>query len=295
MLNGQGTQRLSTTIHALRLGTITLDASFLLEGRSPGTLRTIDTRAFVISAPGLNPILVDTGFRSPAVIERLGMNAEITDDCALDAQLARLGLTRQDIGMVVLTHLHVDHAGHVHDFDTSTPVLVNRRELDFAVGGVQGLFYAPEDIHHVLERVYTPGAVRFLDFTTDVPIEIAPGVFCERAGGHTPGMMFVRVSTDDGIATICSDVVYDAVDQLAGQGRAAPGGEPLVSNNFVGSIAEERAAIKRALHNTTFLLPSHSCGVRLSEGRVVDVLDDWSNNWRASKRSGVSIPSVNQS
>ena len=264
---------MAITIDVLELGRIILDGSFLLRGRPPGTLRKVVTRAFLICGAGTDPILVDTGFRNPAVLERIGMAVEMPEGCDIDAQLGRYGITRSDVGTVILTHMHVDHAGNAHQFAMTIPMVVNRREMEFAAGGVQGMFYAPEDMHHMLDRMYTPGALTFLDLKDGVSVEIAPGVTCERAGGHTPGMMFVRIQTDDGVATICSDVIYDVQDQLVAPMQASHIWEPLVSNNFAVSLEEEKAAIGRALRDTTFLLPSHSRGARLEHGRVTGFLD----------------------
>lgn len=264
---------MAITIDVLNLGRITLDGSFLLRGRPPGTLRTVDARAFLIRGTGTDPVLVDTGFRNRAVIERIGMGVEMPDGCDIESQLARYGITRSDVGTVILTHLHVDHAGNVHAFPMAIPVVVNRREMEFAVGGIQGMFYAPEDMHHMLDRMYTPGALTFLDLTQGDSVEVVPGVVCERAGGHTPGMMFVRIQTEDGVATICSDVIYSVQDQLVDPMQASHAWEPLVSNNFAVSLEEEKAAIGRALRDTTFLLPSHSRGARLDHGRVTGFLD----------------------
>jgi glyoxylase-like metal-dependent hydrolase (beta-lactamase superfamily II) len=264
---------MAITIDVLDLGRITLDGSFLLRGRPPGTLRTVDTRAFLIRGTGTDPILVDTGFRNPAVLERLDMGAEMPDGCDIDSQLARYGIARSDVGTVILTHLHADHAGNAHEFPMPISVVVNRREMEFAVGGIQGMFYAPEDMHHMLDRMYAPGALTFLDLKDGDSVEVSPGVVCERAGGHTPGMMFVRIRTDDGVATICSDVIYDVQDQLVAPMQASHMWEPLVSNNFAVTLEEEKAAIGRALRDTTFLLPSHSRGARLEHGRVTGFLD----------------------
>lgn len=49
------------------------------------------------------------------------------------------------------------------------PVVNNRSELADACSGVRGTAYARDDLHHLLDRVYTPGALPFLDRSTEVP------------------------------------------------------------------------------------------------------------------------------
>lgn len=262
---------MSITIDPLELGDVTGDASFLVRGRAPGQTATVPTYGFLIKGAGEKPILVDAGYRSEAVMRSLGFEAEIRPGCDLDSQLAKHDLERGDIGMLLLTHLHADHGGLVDRFPMSTPVVVNRAEMGHAASGA--FFYLPEDLHHMIDRLSTPGALMFLDLDLTGPVEVAPGVICERAGGHTPGLMFIRAQTDAGVATICSDVIYEIHGQLLEPPFTLQAREPQTSNNFTVSVLEEKAAIKRALNGTTFLLPSHCVGARLECGRVVGGLD----------------------
>jgi glyoxylase-like metal-dependent hydrolase (beta-lactamase superfamily II) len=260
---------MAISIEHLDLGTITLDRSFLVRGRTRGTCQTVPVYAFLIRGAG-DPVVVDTGMRNCGVIERIGMRAEISESQALEAQLRRFDVSFSDVGLVLQTHLHVDHSGGLRFFPPRTPIVVNRSELAFAESGTQGLFYASEDLADLRARAST--GVRFLDLERTGPVEIAPDIVCEFAGGHTPGMMFVRVRTDGGVATICSDVVYDVQDQLVRPMRTPPG-EPEISNNTTWPLEAERAAIQRALAGTALLFPSHCSAARVSGGRVIAVLD----------------------
>jgi glyoxylase-like metal-dependent hydrolase (beta-lactamase superfamily II) len=260
---------MAISVEHLDLGTITLDRSFLVRGRAPGTCETVPVYAFLIRGAG-DPIVVDTGMRTCGVIERIGMRAEISETQALEAELRRFDVSVSDVRLVLQTHLHVDHSGGIRFFPPRTCVVVNRSELAFAESGTQGLFYAPEDLADL--RARASGGVRFLDLERTGPVEIAPDIVCEFAGGHTPGMMFVRVRTDVGVVTICSDVVYDVQDQLVEPMRARSG-EPEISNNTTWPLEAERAAIRRALDGTAVLLPSHCSAGRVTGGRVIAVLD----------------------
>ncbi|HEX4109294.1 MAG TPA: MBL fold metallo-hydrolase [Solirubrobacteraceae bacterium] len=174
------------TIDVLNLGDITGDWSFTVRGRIPGVTVTVPANAFLIRG-GEKPILVDAGTRNTDVLTRVGMLPIEDPETTLEAQLARFDLTAGDIGAVIQTHLHVDHAGRLDAFPMSTPVIVNRRELMFAYSGIQGLFYAPEDLAHLLERIYTPGALGILDLELTGAVEVFPGIRCEASLGHTNG------------------------------------------------------------------------------------------------------------
>lgn len=262
---------MSITIDPLEFGNVTGDASFLVRGRPPGQIVTVPTYGFLIKGAGDKPILVDAGYRSEEVMRHFGFEAEIRPGCDLDSQMGKHGLERGDIGMLLLTHLHLDHAGLVDRFPMSTPVVVNRAEMAHAASG--SFFYTPEDLHHMIDRISTPGALAFLDLDLTGPVEIAPGLSCELAGGHTPGLMFIRAETEEGVATICSDVIYEIHGQLLEPPHTLQAREPQTSNNFTVSVLEEKASIKRALNGTTFLLPSHCTGARVESGRVVGALD----------------------
>ena len=96
----------------------------------------------------------------------------------------------------------------------NTTVVVNRRELEYSVSGLMHPQYPAPDIKHLIDRLHTKSALRFLDLEITGPVELMPGVYCEAAGAHTEGSMNVHVQTAEGIATICGDVIYDINDQI---------------------------------------------------------------------------------
>jgi glyoxylase-like metal-dependent hydrolase (beta-lactamase superfamily II) len=264
----------SITIDVLNLGDITGDWSFTVRGRMPGTAVTVPANAFLIRGAGERPVLVDAGTRNAEVLTRIGMIPIEDPETTLEAQLARFDLEPADIGCVIQTHLHADHAGRLDAFGMQTPVIVNRRELMFAFSGIQGLFYAPEDLAHVLERMYTPGALGILDLELSGAVEVLPGIRCEAALGHTDGSMNVLVQTDEGVACLCGDVVYEVQDQLCSPVWQIHHAEPQTSGNHSTSTLQEHAAIKRALCSARFLFPSHDrMGAVIECGRVVGRVD----------------------
>jgi glyoxylase-like metal-dependent hydrolase (beta-lactamase superfamily II) len=196
------------------------------------------------------------------------------DDQRLDAQLALHGLTVEDVGAVINTHLHLDHGGQNHRFPMTTPVVVNRRELEFAASGLDGALYTAGDVKHMVDRLFTPGALRILDLEITGPVEIMPGITCLVAGGHTEGSQMVLVETDAGVACICGDLAYDVQDQLTSPIGQVAAGEPTPIPNSPRTRREELAAMKRALGQGRFLLPMHDRPAVIEHGRVVGRLTD---------------------
>ena len=127
----------------------------------------------------------------------------------IENQLAKHGVRMGDVRFVAHTHLHIDHAGKDDLFPMNSTVVVNRKELEYSVSGIMHPQYPAPDIKHLIDRLHTKSALRFLDLEISGPIELMPGVYCEAANAHTEGSMNVHVHTAEGVATICGDVIYD--------------------------------------------------------------------------------------
>jgi glyoxylase-like metal-dependent hydrolase (beta-lactamase superfamily II) len=260
-------------IRVLHLGDIEADGSIVVLGREPGVAARVPMLGHLILG-GERPVLVDTGIRDPAMLERLGMRGFRDAEHELEHQLGLHGVTPEDIGLVLNTHLHLDHCGQDHRFPMSTPVVVNRREIEFAASGLEGAIYAPEEVKHIIDRQNAPGALWPLDLEITGPVELVPGIRCMATGGHTEGSMMVLVDTADGVACICGDIVYDVHDQLVEPIGQVTAGEPTPVGYTPMSRRAEVAAMKRALGLGAFLLPIHDWPARVEGGRVVGRLRD---------------------
>ncbi|MEM7176323.1 MAG: N-acyl homoserine lactonase family protein [Pseudomonadota bacterium] len=259
---------MALTIHVLDYGDIELENSFLVLGHNCGRTRRVPTYGFLILG-GQYPVLVDTGYRDNAIMETLGMRGYQFHDNMIEQQLARHGVKLGDVRYILHTHLHIDHAGKDDHFPMNTTVVLNRREMEFSVSGIMYPQYPKPDVMHLVERIYEPEAIRFLDLEISGAEEIIPGVWCEPAYAHTEGSMNVIVETAEGLACICGDVIYDFNDQIINHVRVNNFMEPQVTGNHAGSKRNEKAQMKKLLNNFTFLLPVHDKGAKIQNGQVV--------------------------
>ncbi len=259
---------MALTIHTLDYGDIELETSFLVLGHQCGRVRRVPVYGFLILG-GTYPVLVDTGYRDNAIMESLGMRGLQSYETMIENQLAKHGLRLGDIRYILHTHLHIDHAGKDDRFPMNTTVVLNRREMEFSVSGIMYPQYPKPDILHLVERIYEPEAIRFLDLEITGAEEIIPGVWCEPAYAHTEGSMNVVVETADGLACICGDVIYDFNDQVINQVMTNNFMEPRSTGNHAGSKRAEKGAIKKLLNRFQFLLPIHDRAARIEHGRVV--------------------------
>jgi glyoxylase-like metal-dependent hydrolase (beta-lactamase superfamily II) len=259
-------------IKLLDFGDIELESSFLVLGRDCGRTRRVYTYGFLILG-GQYPVVVDTGFRDNAIMETLGMRGLQFHENMIENQLARHGVKVGDVRYVVHTHLHIDHAGKDDHFPMNTTVVINRREMECSVSGLMHPQYPKPDIQHLIERLHTPGALRFEDLELSGPVELIPGVVMEAANAHTEGSMNVHVETAEGRATICGDVIYDFQNQIVEPFIQINANEPQVTGNHAGSKRSEKAAIKKLLNSSKFLLPVHDKPAKVEQGQVVGRLD----------------------
>jgi glyoxylase-like metal-dependent hydrolase (beta-lactamase superfamily II) len=256
-------------VKVLDLGDIELDTSFLVQAQDPGRRQQVPTFGLLITG-GEAPIVVDTGFSHPEIMGNLGMVGWWRDGQGMERQLDKHGLTMADVRYVLHTHLHIDHAGYDDHFpmDTTT-VVINRRELEYSASGLMGEQYPASYIKHLIDRLHTPGSLRLLDLDVVEYEEIIPGVRVEDAGGHTEGSMNVLVDTDEGVACICGDVIYDIRFQLIERHLQVMADDPAITGNHGPSTRAEKGAIRKALVGSRFLLPAHDRPAVIEAGRVI--------------------------
>src|SRR5881409_1652576 len=260
-------------IKILDYGDIELESSFLVLGRDCGRTRRVLTLGFLIVG-GPYPVVVDTGYRSNQIMETLGMRGLQFHENMIENQLARHGVRMGDVRYVCHTHLHIDHAGKDDLFPMNTTVVLNRRELEYSVSGLMHPQYPAPDIKHLIDRLHTKSALRFLDLEVTGPVELMPGVYCDAANAHTEGSMNIHVHTADGVATICGDVIYDLNDQIVTPFNEIHDAEPRTTGNHGTSKRAEKASIKKLLSNSRYLLPVHDRPAKIEGGNVVGRLHD---------------------
>ena len=161
-------------------------------------------------------IVVDTGFK-----DGISMTGRPFDDFERPpAVLAKLGFTPADVDLVVLTHLHFDHAGNFDAFPNAE-IVVQRREYEqwqATIAGVpdpaagkQTWTLSSMDVAVLprLSEAIAAGRVRLLDGDAT----IAPGVQARLAAdSHTFGSQWLEVTTPDGVFAIAGDCAYRYVN-----------------------------------------------------------------------------------
>ncbi len=162
---------------------------------------------------GSKNILLETGigaFFEPKLSERYGIQE--ANHCLVDALKAQ-GLTPDDIDIVILSHLHFDHAGGLltaYQENESPSILF--KKAHFIVS------------EHAWQRALKPhprDRASFIPELTDLlensgRLERVNGTRSALLGdrfrfhfsdGHTPGMLLTEIQTDDGPVVFAADLV----------------------------------------------------------------------------------------
>jgi glyoxylase-like metal-dependent hydrolase (beta-lactamase superfamily II) len=119
----------------------------------------------------------------------------------LPAELRRAGVAPEDVDLVILTHLHVDHVGWAAvDGD---PFFAHAR---YAVSGVDWRFFADrgdEIFSTKLAGLERGGVLTLVELER---AEVAPGVALRPTPGHTPGHISVEIRGETREALVIGDV-----------------------------------------------------------------------------------------
>ncbi|MHB1928705.1 MAG: MBL fold metallo-hydrolase [Acidimicrobiales bacterium] len=167
---------------------------------APDALLDVPCYVYALQA-GPTVVLVDSG---PDATAAAAAGYDIVGDThgALLGGLGVLGITTGDVGHIVHTHLHYDHAENDRLFPEAE-VVVQVAELESA--GRKGAdFYV--DVHRWHEAV--GDRLRTISGSS----ALLPGVDLVLNGGHTPGHQSAVVATATGPTCVCGDIVSMAVN-----------------------------------------------------------------------------------
>jgi len=170
-------------------------------------------RTLLVDEEGSRQILFETGigaFFDPKMRDRFGVEEE---EHVLLRSLAAHGLSHEDIDVVVLSHLHFDHAGGLLSAwqEGAAPALLfpNARYVVGEVAWQRAI--AP----HFRDRAsFIPGLTELLE--SSGRLERVAGDHSEVLGddyrfhisdGHTPGMMLTEVAMPGGPVVFAGDLV----------------------------------------------------------------------------------------
>ncbi len=124
----------------------------------------------------------------------------------LENQLALCGVKPEDIKTVVLSHMHMDHAGNIGLF-THADVYAPRADF---VQALTAVHTTPDPINHgayIKAEVEVPVKEYHL---VDEDFELRPGIEVINLPGHTPGLLGLVVHLEGGTYILPQDCLYSS-------------------------------------------------------------------------------------
>ena len=210
---------------------------------------TVPVPAFLIRHPSAGAILVDTGLH-PSIAtdgkENFGGLGNRFGNPALEAgkdvpaQLRDRGLDAGEIPIVVMTHLHIDHASAISEFPNSTFV-VSETEWEAAATGPRPLLNGYRRPHYDYAFDYRTvdfdrsGIDSYATFGRTFDLFGDGSVRLAYTPGHSAGHMSVILHLSERDFVIGGDAIYTQ-GQLDGDAPLAP--RPFDAHNYRRSLQE---------------------------------------------------------
>jgi N-acyl homoserine lactone hydrolase len=177
--------------------------------------------AFLVEHPGVGPILIDTGFhpsvaaKPTANLGRLSQftfrNIEMKPEQAVSAQLRARGIEAGRVKVVLMTHLHIDHASAISEYPESTFV-VSSAEWAAASDGGQFQGYVKRQFDHGFDWRLLDfegrDADSFSGFARSFDLFGDGSVRAVYTPGHTLGHLSVVLRTERAEVLVAGDAIY---------------------------------------------------------------------------------------
>lgn len=208
----------------------------------------IPAPAFLITHPTVGPVLVDTAFHSSVAAKpaaNLGRamarfsHARVEPGRTIGAQLRERGIDARELGTVLLTHLHFDHASGIAEYPAATFVL-SQREWDAASSDDRPLLRGYKHSHFDYLFDYRtvdfdgPGISSYASFGRTFDLFGDGSIRLAFTPGHTPGHCSVICRLADRDLVIAGDAIYTYA-QLEG---ANPPPRPVDMHTWKRSLRE---------------------------------------------------------
>lgn len=190
-------------LRLLDFGNIDYDEGFPLAGAGVSTLsqpnppaarRKVAIVGALIEHPKIGPILFDTGAAPnakevwPPIVFELFAITHYGSENRIDNILRSAGYDLKDVKAVVLSHLHLDHAGGLEFFrGTDVPVYVHSDELRNAFFSVASKTDLGPYVSHYLDFSFNWQPV------DGEHVELFDGFQLHHLPGHAPGLMGLQL------------------------------------------------------------------------------------------------------
>jgi glyoxylase-like metal-dependent hydrolase (beta-lactamase superfamily II) len=191
----------------MRTGTIAMPRAYTYRGEWRRGRLDSPIGAFLLEHPDEGPVLVDTGWDPRVDVGRAmglffrGVRMDPAD--AVPARLDALGVEREAVRTVVMTHLHVDHTCAMAAFPGATFVTTR---AEWAAAHARAAVLSG----YVRAHLPAESSVRFVDFAGGEEVDLLGdgSIRLVSTPGHSLGHLSVLVESERGPVFLLGDAVY---------------------------------------------------------------------------------------
>jgi glyoxylase-like metal-dependent hydrolase (beta-lactamase superfamily II) len=199
------------SIVPLDVGDLEIDRSQVVLGAMPGVMEAEKLLAYYIEGDSLR-ILVDSGppFQKEKTEQWYSFNplirARQSESQRIENALKKTAaVTPKDIDLVIVTHLHWDHAGQLDQF-VNSEIIVSDAELSYAINPLPRSYRG----YLAFQAGMIPPFTKVMKNIRTVKMKekkVRDGITVIPTPGHTPGSISVCVETFHGQYVITGDAV----------------------------------------------------------------------------------------
>ncbi|MED4271497.1 MBL fold metallo-hydrolase [Geobacillus stearothermophilus] len=161
----------------------------------------------ILVEAGGKRLLIESGIGNGKLTDKQKRNFGVTEESSLDESLAALGLARCDIDIVIMTHLHFDHAcgltvwedGRLVPAFPRAAVIVSDVEWD----EMRNPNISSRNTYW--KENWEPIAEQVVPFAKET--EVVPGIRLIHTGGHSAGHAIVVIESDGEMAIHLGDLL----------------------------------------------------------------------------------------
>lgn len=161
----------------------------------------------ILVKAGSKNILIESGIGNGKLTDKLKRNFGVLEESSIDKSLAELGLTTSDIDIVLMTHLHFDHACGLTKWENEKLVATFENAIIYATDVEWKEMQNPNIRSKATYWRDNWEAIEHQVNTFTDKLEVVPGITMIHTGGHSDGHSIILLESQNEQAIHMADIM----------------------------------------------------------------------------------------
>ena len=169
--------------------------------------------SFVLARTGSRNVLLDCGFMNEGGGAEMAIRFDVPSWISPLRMLEEMGVARDDVSDIVLSHAHFDHMGSIAEFPKARLHIQKREYLSWleAMALPRQYGFLTQVVHpDDLRTAFDASLEHRLNLIEGDLDDVLPGIHVRSGEGHTLGQQFIIVETRRGRMVVSGDCIYGA-------------------------------------------------------------------------------------